>query len=77
MTDREKARSSRASVPASAVIGSITRIDRATSPMPPSMVCPIPTTVSIVRWMPSRTMMRWSATGMMMALTTSAMPAVM
>src|SRR6185369_15406740 len=77
ITESEKARSSRVSVPASAVIGSITMIDRATSPMPASMVWPMLPTVSMVRWMPSRTMMRCSATGMTMALTTSAMPAVM
>ena len=45
--------------------------------MPASMVGPMPTTVSMVRWMPSRTTMRCSATGMMMALSTSAISAVM
>ena len=44
MTDSAKARSSRASVPACAVIGSITMIDSATRPMPASMVRPMPTT---------------------------------
>ena len=77
ITDSAKARSSRASVPASAVIGSMTMIDSATRPMPASMVCPMPTTGSMVRWMPSRTMMRWSTTGITTALTTSAIAAVM
>ena len=49
ITDRAKARSSRTSVPSAAVIGSITMIDRATKPMPPSIVCPTPTTVSMLR----------------------------
>jgi hypothetical protein len=40
------------------------------------MVGPTPTTVSISRWMPRRTMIRCSATGMIMALKTSAIPAV-
>ena len=44
--------------------------------MPTSMVGPTPTTVSISRWMPSRTMMRCSAIGMTMALKTSAIAAV-
>ena len=58
MTDNAKARSSRTSVPSAVVIGSITMIDSATRPMPPSMICPMLTTVSMLRWMPSRTMMR-------------------
>ena len=41
--------------------------------MPSSMVRPTPTTVSIWRWMPSLTMIRCSAIGMMMALKMSAM----
>src|SRR6185436_2123697 len=40
-TESANARSSRASVPASAVIGSITMMERATSPTPASIVCPI------------------------------------
>ena len=44
--------------------------------MPASMVGPMPTTVSMVRWMPSRITMRRSATGMMMAFSTSAIAAV-
>ncbi len=52
-TDSAKARSSRASGSASAVTRSITTIDSATRPMPTSMVRPMPTTVSISRWMPS------------------------
>ena len=76
-TESAKARSSRASGSAAAVARSITTIDRATSPMPASMVGPMPPTVSIVRWMPSRTTTRCSATGMMMALRTRAMAAVM
>ena len=51
---------------------SITTIDSATSPMPSSIAGPTPTTVSISRWMPSRTMIRCSATGMTIALKTSA-----
>src|SRR5580700_10131430 len=51
-TDSAKARSSRASGSASLVTRSMTTIDSATSAMPASMVKPIPTTVSISRWMP-------------------------
>ena len=75
-TESAKARSSRASGSASGVTRSITTIDKATRPMPSSIAGPTPTTFSISRWMPSRTMMRWSATGMMIALKTSAMAAV-
>ena len=75
-TERANARSSRASGSASAVAFSITTIDSATRPMPASMVGPMPTTVSMVRWMPSRTTTRRSATGMMMALSTRAIAAV-
>ena len=71
-TESAKARSSRASGSASAVTRSITTIESATRPMPSSMVRPTPTTFSISRWMPSRTMIRCSATGMTMALKTSA-----
>ena len=49
MTDSAKARSSRTSVPSAVVIGSITMIERATNPMPPSIVCPMPTTFSMLR----------------------------
>src|SRR6185295_1492017 len=77
ITDRANARSSRASVPACVVIGSMTMTDRATSPMPASIVCPTPTTGSIVRWIPSRTMMRCRANGITSALTTRAIAAVM
>src|SRR5580704_15803622 len=75
-TDSAKARSSRASGSASAVTRSITTMDSATSPIPSSIVGPTPTTVSISRWMPSFTMIRCSATGMTMALNTSAIIAV-
>src|SRR5581483_6247275 len=76
-TDNAKARSSRASGSAPGVTRSITTIDSATRPMPASIVSPKPIAVSISRWMPSRTMIRCSATGMMMALNTSAISAVM
>src|SRR5262245_49792844 len=75
-TERANARSSRASGSASAVTRSITTIDSATSPMPTSMAVPTPTTFSISRWIPSRTMIRCSAIGMMTALNTSAISAV-
>jgi len=45
--------------------------------MPASMVKPVPTTVSISRWMSSRSTIRLSAAGMMVALKTSAINAVM
>ena len=77
MTDSANARSSRARVPACAVIGSITMMDSATSPIPASIVRPMPTTGSMVRWIPSRTMMRWRTVGMTIALTMSAIAAVM
>ncbi len=48
-TESAKARSSRASGSAPAVTRSITTMDSATSPMPSSMVGPMPTTVSISR----------------------------
>ena len=48
-TDKANAKSSRASGSASAVTRSITTIDRATRPMPASIVGPMPTTVSIWR----------------------------
>ncbi len=76
-TDRAKARSSRDSGSAPAVACSITTIDKATRPRPRSMVKPTPPTASMERPMPSRDTMRWSATGMMMALSTSAIAAVM
>src|SRR5512143_2554814 len=75
-TDSAKARSSRAKGSASAVTRSITTIESATRPMPSSMAGPTPTTVSISRWMPRRTMMRCRAVGMTMALNTSAIIAV-
>ena len=56
---------------------SITTMDSATRPMPASMVGPTPTTVSIVRWMPSRTTIRRNATGITTAFSPSAMSAVM
>jgi hypothetical protein len=77
ITDRANDRSSRASVPACAVIGSITMIDSAIRPMAASMVRPMLTTGSMVRWMPRRTTMRRSATGITTALITSAIAAVM
>jgi hypothetical protein len=40
------------------------------------MVNPTPTAVSISRWIPSLTMIRCSATGMTIALNTSAIDAV-
>ena len=40
------------------------------------MVGPMPTTFSTSRWMPSREMMRCSATGMMIALKAKAIAAV-
>jgi len=49
ITDSANARSSRASVPACSVIGSITMMDSATRPMPASIVSPTPTTGSMVR----------------------------
>ena len=75
-TESAKARSSRASGSASAVTRSITTIDSATRPMPSSMAVPTPTTFSISRWMPSCTMIRCKATGMTIALNTSAIVAV-
>ena len=45
--------------------------------MPASMVRPMPTTVSISRWMPRRNTMRRSANGMRIALKPSAIAAVM
>src|SRR5215467_12928655 len=50
--------------------------ESATRPMPNSIVGPTPTTVSISRWMPRRTMIRCNAIGMMMALNNSAIAAV-
>ena len=75
-TESAKAKSSRASGSAPSVTRSITTIESATRPMPISMAVPTPTTFSISRWMPSRTMIRCSATGMMIALNTSAIAAV-
>src|SRR6185312_14812802 len=75
-TESAKARSSRASGSTLAVTRSITTIDSATRPMPISMVGPTPPTVSISRWMPSRTMIRCRAVGIIAALKISAMPAV-
>ena len=77
ITDSANAKSSRASVPACAVIGSMTMIESATSPMPASIVSPMPTTGSMVRWIPRRTMMRWSTVGITIAFTMSAIAAVM
>ena len=48
-TDSANARSCWVSVPALAVIGSMTMIESATRPMPASIVCPMPTTASMVR----------------------------
>src|SRR5215467_11816495 len=48
-TESANARSSRASGSAWAVAFNMTTIERATNPMPASMVGPVPTTVSIVR----------------------------
>src|SRR4029077_6078454 len=75
-TASANARSSRASGSASAVTRSITTIDRATKPIPSNIAGPTPTTFSISRWMPRRTMIRCSATGITMALNTSAIAAV-
>jgi hypothetical protein len=75
-TASAKARSSRASGSAPGVTRSITTIESATSPMPASIVAPMPTTVSTSRWMPRRTPMRWSASGTTMALKTRAIAAV-
>ena len=75
-TDRAKARSSCASGPACWVTRSITTMDSATRPMPASMAMPTPTTFSISRWMPSLTIIRCKATGMMIALKTRAIMAV-
>jgi hypothetical protein len=75
-TESANARSSRASGSASAVTRSMITIESATSPMPSSMAEPTPTTFSISRWMPSRAMIRCSATGMTIALNTSAIAAV-
>src|SRR5205807_1991956 len=55
----------------------IPTIARATSAMPKSIVGPILTTASIVRWMPRRTTIRCRATGMNTPLKASAMSAVM
>ena len=55
---------------------SMVMMESATRPMPPSMVMPTPTTVSISRWMPSRTITRCSTTGMTIALKASAIVAV-
>ena len=75
-TESANARSSRASGSASTDAGSITMIASATRPMPASIVSPMPTTVSSVRWMPSRSTIRCSATGITIALNTSAIAAV-
>jgi hypothetical protein len=75
-TASAKARSSRASWSAPGVTRSMSMMESATSPMPPSIVMPTPTTVSISRWMPSRTIMRCSATGMTIALKIKAIAAV-
>ena len=69
--------SSRATGSAWVVTGSITSSDSATRPMPASMVTPMPTTVSISRWMPRRNTMRRSAQGISIALKPSAIAAVM
>src|SRR2546429_1776777 len=61
-TESAKARSSRASGSASAVTRSITTIESATRPMPSNIARPTPTTFSISRWIPSRAMIRCSAT---------------
>ena len=76
-TDNASAMSSRTTGSALAVSGNITSSDNATSAMPASMVRPMLTTVSISRWMPMRITIRRSAIGTMIALNTSAMPAVM
>ena len=73
--DKANARSSRANGSAVSAALSMTTIESATSPTPRSMVGPMPTTVSISRWMPSRITTRCSATGMMMPLSTSAIAA--
>ena len=73
-TDKAKARSSRASGSASLVTRSIRTMERATSAIPASMVGPIPTANSMSRWIPSCLTMRCSATGMMIALKTRAIP---
>ena len=57
-TESAKARSSRASGSASAVTRNITTIESATRLMPSNIAGPTPTTFSISRWMPRRTMMR-------------------
>src|SRR5581483_3900438 len=75
-TERANARSSRASGSAAAAAFSMMTMERATSPMPASMVGPMPTTVSMARWMPSWATMRRSARGMITALSTSASTAV-
>src|SRR6266576_1676116 len=76
-TDSAKARSSRANGSASAGTRSIKTMESATSPIPASMVGPIPTADSMSRWIPSCLTMRCSATGMMIALKMRAMIAVM
>ena len=60
-TESAKARSSRASTSASLAMRSITTSESATSARPASIVSPTPTTFSTSRWIPSWTMMRWSA----------------
>src|SRR5437016_7810234 len=76
MTASANARSSRASGSASGVTRSMIMMESATRATPPSMVMPTPTTVSISRWMPSRTMILCSATGITIALKAKAMSAV-
>src|SRR6266436_1820816 len=75
-TDSAKARSSRANGSASADTRSIKTMESATSPIPASMVGPIPTADSMSRWIPSCLTMRCSATGMMIALKMRAIAAV-
>jgi len=70
-----KARSSRARGSAAAVTRSMTTIERATSAMPASMVKAGADDGFDLRWMSSRSTIRLSAAGMMVALKTSAINA--
>ena len=75
-TESASARSSRARGSTDGEVAlSMTTIDRPTRPMPASMVAPTPVTFSMLRWMPRRMTTRLSATGMIRALSTSAIAA--
>lgn len=75
-TESAIARVSRVSAAELTVTGSTSRVDSATSPTPASMVGPMPTAVSTVRWMSRRRTIQLSASGAAMALNRRASAAV-